>query len=254
MERSTAAICTVAVTAALLVAAPAAQAATPSAPPPVARETCEDPGQTIPDWNAPTEVAVGTTRVQTLELQISTLAACEVSRVTATVVAPRRTFRVTLVRTSTDGGVDHWRSGLRIDPATLRNSDAGVWPTTFAVTGAHRDAVTLANRVLRASRISFNAGPEPVQDQRITYAGQVERASWNSDRYVVDGDRRVEVSYQWDPHEGGDVVVRPLTRADGRYRVSQRYQGPGWYDAEVLATSTTAAAHSRGDEVSTTAR
>lgn len=192
--------------------------------------------------------------MQTLELQISTLAACEVSGVLATVWAPRATFRVTLRRTSTDGGVDHWQGGLRIDPGTLRNSDAGVWPTTFTAAGAHRDAVTLPNRVLRASRISFNAGPEPVEDQRITFAGEVERASWNADRYVVDGDRRMEVGYQWDPPEGGDVIARHITGSDGGYRVSQRYEGPGWYDADVLTTSTTAAASSRTDEVTTTAR
>jgi len=254
MNRLLAGISTAAASAALIAAAPLAATAdtTTAAPAPT---TCDDTTPSIPRENAATQVAVGTTKVKTLELAITTLAACEVTKVTAVVQAPRRTTTVTLRKVDTDSGVDYWRAGLRIDPATLRNSDAGVWPTRYTATGAAEDdAVVLDNQVLRASRISFNAGPEPVRHGRLTYAGRVERASWNTDRYVVDPDRRVEVGYQPDPHEGGDVVARLRTGTDGRYRASTAYPGPGSYDAEVLATPTTAGAHSRHDEVTTKLR
>jgi len=69
-----------------------------------------------------------------------------------------------------------------------------------------------------------------------------------------DPDRRVEVGYQPDPHEGGDVVAELRTGTDGRYRVSGPYPGPGSSDAEVLTTPTTARAHSRRDQVTTKLR
>jgi len=229
MNRLPLRISTAVLAAALITTAPvAAQAAVPAPPAATADPTCDDPTQIIPDFTSFTEVAVGTTKVQTLPLVLSTVTGCGVTRATATVQAPRRTVRVALEKIGTEGGLDFWEGGLAVDPTALRNSDAGVWPTTFAVTGDHQDSLTVPNRVLRASRISFNAGPEPVRNNRLTYTGKVRRASWSTHRYVADGDRRVEVGYQFDPHEEGDVVARPLTRASGRYRVSRQNRGSGW--------------------------
>jgi hypothetical protein len=122
-------------------------------------------------------------------------------------------------------------------------------PTTYRVTGAGIDELTVSNEVLRASRMTFNAGPEPVRNNRITYSGKVERASWNSRRYFGWRGRTVRVTAFYEDHGNSEQVAAPVTRRHGTYRLTQRFPGTAEYHADVARTSTTAAAHSRTDHV-----
>jgi hypothetical protein len=252
MRRLLAGATAAALTATLLLGAPGPAAAVPRA----AAAVCPDPTQPIvDDLGIPgDDVVVGTTKTKTLELEVYTYDGCQVTGATATVKAPRKTTKVTLTKVGTDRGFVQWRGSLTIKPSALVNSDAGVWPVTYRVTGEHADSLVTAPHVRRASRISFNAGPEPVEKGIITYAGLLERANWSAGTYRPWPGRKVAITY-WpvdpqDPHDP-DFVGEPLTSSTGKYRLTEKYRGPGDYSADVGWTTYTAGTHSRTDVVST---
>jgi hypothetical protein len=201
MNRLIAGISTAAVSAALLIAAPSTAGADERTAPARATASCPDPTQIIDDEaTIPQEVVVGTKHTKRMVLDVWANADCGVTGASAIVDAPRRDFGVRLTKVGTINGYDHWQGSLRIRPRTLRNSDAGIWPTTYRVTGAGIDELTVSNEVLRASRMTFNAGPEPVRNNRITYSGKLERASWNSRRYFGWRGRTVRVTAFYEDH------------------------------------------------------
>ena len=248
MNRLLAGISALAASAALIAAAPLPALAADPAP---VATACVDPAETIvEDAGYPQVVAVGVKKTQRMLLEVWTRAECAVTTASATVEAPRRTFRVPLTKVGTTiDGWDHWRSTLPIAPRSLRNSDAGVWPVTYDVCGVGADRFTVANKVLRASRLSFNAGPEPIENGRVTFAGKLERASWATFRYAGWRERTVPVTAFFEDHGTSKLVAAPRTRSDGTYRVSQRFPGYAEYHAEAGASSTTARARSRTDQV-----
>jgi hypothetical protein len=250
MNRLLAAISTAAVSAALLVAAPATAGADERTTPARAAADCPDPTQIIDDEaTIPQEVVVGTKYTKQMVLDVYANTDCGVTEATAIVDAPRKDFGVKLAKIGTINGYDHWQGSLPVEPRTLRNSDAGTWPTTYRVSGAGVDQLKVNNKVLRASRLTFNAGPEPVRNQRITYSGKLERASWSSRRYFGWRGRTVRVTAFYEDHGNSKQVAAPITRADGTYRHTQRFPGSAEYHADVARSSTTAAAHSRTDFV-----
>ena len=215
-----------------------------------ATASCPDPTQIIDaEATIPQEVVVGTKYTKRMVLDVWANTDCGVTEASAIVDAPRRDFGVKLTKVGTINGYDHWQGSLSIEPRSLRNSDAGTWPTTYRVNGAGIDELTVSNKVLRASRLTFNAGPEPVRNHRITYSGRLERASWNSLRYLGWSGRTLPVIAFYEDHGNSEQVAAPVTRRDGTYRLTQRFPGSAEYHADVARTSTTAAAHSRTDHV-----
>jgi hypothetical protein len=238
---------TAAVAAALvLTGSPSAQADTPSQP-------CPDAGAPIVQGRVfSSQVAVGTTKTQRLELEVWTHAGCDVTAAKAVVRSPRVTRAVQLEPVEVVEGEVRWRGSLAISPRSLRNSDAGGWPTTYQVTGDHADTETVTSLVRRATRVtSFNAGPEPVRNGRITYSGHVERANWDRRRYDDLAGHVVGVQRIWLDEEESELVAAPRTRKDGTFRVTKAYAGPGHYVAVPHENRTTASSQSRRDTVTT---
>jgi hypothetical protein len=165
--------------------------------------------------------------------------------------APRKTYRVTLTRTGDDepGALsEKWAGPFSVSPRPLRNSDAGVWPLTYRVTGDHPESTTIDGYVRRATRASFNAGPEPMRNDTITYSGRVERADWTAHRYRGIS-RSVEVqTIEPGDHEYVDVAIF-RTRGDGTYRHTQRFPGPNSYWLTYAGTAVTAPTSSKPDRV-----
>ena len=236
----------VALTAAsLLTATGPAHAETPTA-------TCADPRQPIVEsLTFDSHVSVGTKKTKRLRLDVYTHAGCDVSGAKATVQGPRSTRTVALQPVESDGEYVRWQGTLAISPRSLRNSDAGAWQTTYRVRGEHADSQTVASHVRRATRVSFNAGPEPVRNNRLTYSGHVERASWNTKRYHDSAGRLVTVTRIFLDEEDREGLAEPVTRSDGTFRVTRPYAGPGFYLAIVDGTRITAGAESRRDRVDT---
>ena len=250
MNRLLAGVSTAAVSVALLTAAPWAATAEELTASVRATASCPDPAQIIDEEATfPQEVIVGTKYTKRMVLDVYADSDCAVTEASAIVDAPRKDFGVKLTKVGTINGYDHWQGSLSIEPRSLRNSDAGTWPTTYRVNGEGIDQLTVNNKVLRASRLTFNAGPEPVRNRRITYSGKLERASWTSLRYFGWSGRTVRVTAFYEDHGNSKQVAAPVTQKDGTYRLTQRFPGSAEYHADVARTSTTAAAHSRTDYV-----
>jgi hypothetical protein len=222
-----------------------------AAPPPVASAADCDVEQAKNNTSLnPVGVVVGTTKVKTMTFAVQTLAGCT-DVVVASVQYPRGTKRLLLDKVgTTQGGFDLWEAKLSIKPTSLENSDAGAWPVRYTVVFGevvqtlHTDA-----QVQRAARISFNAGPEPVRGDKITYSGTLERANWNTGRYAGWTNHRVEVeSYEPQDHEFQPVTTL-VTGKGGAYRATQRYRGDGQYRSHSAPSLTTQSAYSRVDTV-----
>jgi hypothetical protein len=195
-------------------------------------------------------VVVGTTKTKTMELDVHTLAGCS-DVVVATVDDPRGVEQLLLTKVATmPGGYDHWRATLAIKPSTLENSDAGPWPIRYTVVlGAVAQRVDIEAQVQRAARISFNAGPEPVRGDRITYSGTLERANWDHRRYQAWRNHPVQVELSVPGEHDVEPLLTVRTDARGHYRASQRYRGDGNYQSHSSPSITTQMAYSRVDAV-----
>lgn len=224
----------------------------PAAAEPVPTPPCPGPGQTIMELQTDDPyVAVGTTKTQKLKLDLYTLTGCGATTAKATVRGPRSTHTVKLEVVSRGVEQVHWRGTLSIKPRSLSNADAGRWPTTFQVTGDNPDSYTVNSYVRRAVRISFNAGPEPVRGSRITYSGQLERASWDTHTYRDLARRQVSIIQVRLDEEDQDELAAVKTRADGTFRITRPYAGPGFYLARYEGTRYTSFGESRRDRVDT---
>ncbi len=220
----------------------------------------ESTAQVCPDPSAPiltgrvfsSDVAIGIKKTKQMNLEVWTHEGCDVGAAEAVVRAPRKTFRVQLQPIEVSEGTVHWFGTLAIAPRTLRNSDAGAWPTTYRVTGAETATATITHVVRRATRVTrFNAGPEPVRNDRLTYTGHVERASWTSHRYRNLAKHPVSVERIWLDEEESEQVAATVTRKDGTFLVTRAYAGPGFYVAIPQLSRTTNSSESRRDTVTT---
>lgn len=191
----------------------------------------------IEGWES-ADLSVGTTKTKTMTLAVITAEDCAASGATVTIKDPRGTRKITLVKESSAEGHVRWSNTYRVSPKTLTNSDAGTWPITFRVTGPTPDSLTTVARVRRAVRGTFNAGPEPVTGDRITYTGTIKRASWTSKKYLgISRDLQI-YRMTTDSHES-TVVSTPRSNKAGNYRVTQRPSGPGAYQMRYRGSKTT---------------
>jgi hypothetical protein len=223
-----------------------ADAADPAPVPP-----CPGPEQTIIEVGDEPSVAVGTTKTQKLRFTLYTRTGCDAATATAAIRTPQGTRTVRLEEVSRDAERVQWSGALSIAPRSLRNEDAGRWRTTFRVSGPNPDSYTVNSNVRRAVRISFNAGPEPVRNGRITYSGHLERASWDTRTYRNLAGRVVSIYQIRLDEEDMDEIAATRTGTDGRYRLTQPYSGPGFYVGVYDGTRYTSDKWSRRDRVDT---
>lgn len=218
---------------------------TPSAS---AAPTCADPDHPIRGYNH-LDAAVGT-RVTTFELGVYPDKGCGVTGGVAVVTSARHTYRVTLHQRT--GGADDpfetWVGDLRLQPKTLRNSEAGTWTVRYEVSGEHPDTTDdPVGQVVRQTRLSFDAGPEPVRKDRITFSGRLERANWNTRRFSGIS-KQVHVN-RIDEGGGFSEVAAPTTRDSGRFSVTQAFPGAGTYQVYYPGGTVSASVYSRTDRV-----
>lgn len=237
MRRPLTILATLALTGGLLSAAPSARAETPD---------CTNPIDGFSD----VELVLGITKTKTDEVGVYTLKGCAVDGATAVITSPRKTYRIQLTKAADDptSASDYWVGHLSLNPTKLRNSDAGVWPVSYEVTGDDAATGKLDGHVRRATRATFNAGPEPVRNDTITYSGKLERADWSAHRYR--GISRL-VDVQAVPpgdHEYVEIATFK-TRKDGTYRYSQKFPGPNAYWLAYAGTNATAGVSSKSDYV-----
>ncbi|BCM67660.1 hypothetical protein EASAB2608_02994 [Streptomyces sp. EAS-AB2608] len=137
---------------------------------------------------------------------------------------------------------------VTVDPADLRNADAGVWKTglhAVAYNGQDRNdprdpgRIGVAQRdsakdfaLQRFAKLTANASPEPVRKGRtITVTGLLSRASWDDGKYhgfsssvyvKLEYRKKSETSYtpvqSTNAGTGGRVETTTTATADGSYR------------------------------------
>lgn len=238
MKRLAGALAATALTGGLLGLAPQASAA----------PTCPDLSHMIVGFGAP-DVAVGTKKVKTMNLEVFTDSSCDISQATAVLTGPRTTYRVKLHPAAPKKDTVAWTGKVRLDPKKLRNADAGTWKLRYEV--SRDDAAQAVNddvSVRRATRVSFNAGPEPVKNGKLTFSGKLERASWNSHRYA--GVSKPLVVHAYDKAHQGEVDVLAFSSAKkGSYRQTVKFPGTNTYWVTFDGGTVSAPTESRKDRV-----
>ena len=118
------------------------------------------------------------------------------------------------------GNVASFQVAYQIDPSDLANTDAGLWQADIVAQGTTEDHASASFRLLRAARLTANAGPEPVRKGgTITVEGLLTRASWHTHSYR--GVRRATVALEARrPQDASYVPLRQVTSdAEGRLKV-----------------------------------
>jgi hypothetical protein len=221
------------------------------APQASAEPGCPDPTKPIDGFTS-VDVAVGTTKVKTVELGVDTLRACGIDDAVAVLAGPRTSYRIDLQAGSDTTGADvRWTGKVKLDPRHLRNSEAGTWKLTYEVSGDQGTSkVTGDARVRRATRASFNAGPEPVKHDRLTFTGKLERASWDSRRYTPVSKPVVVQTLDRHDDELTVDVAELTTKKNGTFRKTVTFPGAGPYWVAFAGGEVSAPVESKADRVS----
>ncbi|MFJ2259725.1 hypothetical protein ACIOKD_15535 [Streptomyces sp. NPDC087844] len=140
----------------------------------------------------------------------------------------------------------------------LLNSDAGTWKGGALlldyVTGSYADQGDLATtKVLRNSRLTVNASPEPVKKGKtITVTGLLTRANWDTGKYAGYTAQSVKLQFK---KKGASTYTDVKTvksgtgSSAGKLKTTVTASVDGTYRYAFAGTSTTPAVNSAGDAV-----
>jgi hypothetical protein len=186
-------------------------AATGTAPA-TAATGCEKPTKIVSTQISPRTVVLGVSNfkgiVITVQLQKN---GCKVDRVEVGLYGPNFIDSFDLEQVGTENGITTYDTGLRITPGDLPDSEAGTWQSFVSVWGQETPNAAGPNfKILRASRLTTNASPEPVhKGKTLTVSGHLDRASWNKLSYAGYGKRSVQL--QWRSAKGSYHTVKKVT-------------------------------------------
>lgn len=193
---------------------------------------------------------MGTTKIKqfTITLKVSDL--CEmVDEVIVDFTTPDSTFQFPAHLISRKGTVDTWQLGLEIPPKELLNAEAGKWTTRITLKAADgdRDYAGPSVKILRASKLSINATPEPVRKGKtITIKGSLTRANWEAGTYRAYTKQKVALQYR--TTKGSYATVKTLTtNSDGNVKTTVTATKDGCYRLVFAGTSTTRSKTTKGD-------
>lgn len=241
MRRLVSALVTTTLAAGLLTAAPAAWA-----------DGCPDPGEPISGVSpTPDDVVLGPLASTSTRVFVDGYQGCFSSfeNPYVRVLTPHRELIVELSEGPPpfDGGVEY-EGQLTIDTSELEDADAGTWLLSFEAEGRRYAERTF--KVQQDTRLSFDAGPEPVRHKKITFSGVLRRASWERGRYEGVKGERVRV-LRLGPVETPNPkrVALLTTKKKGKYRNKQPFPGTDRYQATYDGTAAAAAVASRVDTV-----
>jgi hypothetical protein len=150
-----------------------------------------------------------------------------------------------------------WKCSLLINgnPTLIKNSDAGTWHVYAQAYAGTSSYTTLtpdpALRVLRASKLTVNASPEPVKRGRtITVAGKLSRAWWDDElAYHGYAGQLVKLQFRKAGTSTYNTVKSVHTDASGTLRTAVAASTDGYWRYSFAGTSTTAPLTTAGDYV-----
>lgn len=154
-----------------------------------------------------------------------------------------------LERLDNDATTGYYGGGLSIDPQQdLGNAEAGSWKASVTTTWGDQTIVTRTSvKVLRASRLSTNATPEPVRKgATITVGGALTRANWETGKYQ--GYTQRDVTLQFRKQGGSYANLKTVrTGSAGALRTTVKAAADGCFRFVFAGSSTTAKVTSGGD-------
>lgn len=232
------------VSAAVLAAAPLALAAAPAQ-----AADCTAP-QVLGTEVVPHTVVVGTKKVKGFAAFTDVRKnGCSLSSVKVTFRSPKHSAKnLRMAVDSTQDGVTSYVYGLDLRASGLENAEAGTWTAT-SVTRWSGDPITskYAFKVLRASKLTANASPEPATaGKELVVTGHLTRASWESRKYRGYVKRHVQVQFR--PTGGAYAKVATITSGSkGRLKKTLTATTDGCYRFVYAGSSTTNKATAAGD-------
>lgn len=241
MRRLLPAVLATALTAGLLTLSPTASA-----------DDCPDPGAPITGVSpTPDDVVLGITGSTSTRVFVDGYVGCFSSfeNPYVRVLTPHREIVVDLSEGPPpfEGGVEY-EGQLTLDPSELEDADAGSWLLSFEAEGRRYAERTF--HVRRATELTFNAGPEPVRRDTVTFSGVLRRVSWERGRFEGVKGERVRV-LRLGPVDAPQPkrVALLTTKKKGKYTNKQPFPGTDRYQATYAGTESAAAAESRVDKV-----
>jgi len=157
---------------------------------------CSTPPAIVNSTIAPRTLVLGVSQFKGIVVTVKVRTnGCTVHRVEVGLYGPDFVDTYDLHKVDTTSGVTTYDTGLRITPGDLPNSETGTWSSFVTVWGQRTVEAPGPNfKLLRASRLTTNAGPEPVvRGHVITVKGRLTRADWDSLTYRGYGKRKVEL-------------------------------------------------------------
>ncbi|MBA8795717.1 hypothetical protein FHX74_003353 [Friedmanniella endophytica] len=195
----------------------------------------------------PRTLVVGTKETQTTTLIVATRTGCGVKKVKAEVSSPLFDDSFTLSKYDTQDGKDYWGVTYSLSPDSLYDVEAGSWGVRYEVTGDSPDHLHSAASLIvrRASRLTTDAGPEPVRRGRtLTVKGTLTRADWEDGKYR--GTSKAKVQLQFRAGNGSYRTLKTVTSSTtGQLRTTvkadrdgcYRYRFTGWKSTQQVTSA-----------------
>jgi hypothetical protein len=141
---------------------------------------------------------------------------------------------------------------LIADPALSHNADAGTWHAQVCVVDSGNFSVCdrgLAPTLYkRASRLTANAGPEPVtKGKKITITGKLTRANWEKHDYRGYTSQPVKLQFRKAGTSTYKTVRTVNTNSYGNLKTTVTASTDGYWRYSFAGTSTTAPVTTAGD-------
>ncbi|MFJ3704301.1 MULTISPECIES: DUF5707 domain-containing protein [Streptomyces] len=145
---------------------------------------------------------------------------------------------------------------LKIDPRIhpQDNTTAGTWTVRALALANDGDYITRDSaaraKVLRASRLTVDASPEPVKKNRtITVTGALTRANWVTYKYGGYTGQPVKLQFRKKGTSTYKTLRTVTTDGKGNLRTTTKATADGYFRYSFAGTATTPAAASAGDHV-----
>ncbi|USQ88981.1 hypothetical protein NFX46_37700 [Streptomyces phaeoluteigriseus] len=146
-----------------------------------------------------------------------------------------------------------FRPAESADHDDLVNSDAGTWNIGALAVGD--DGFTTKGgfgtvKLLRASKLTANATPEPVQKGKtVTVTGKLSRANWDSNTYAGYSTQPVKLQFRKKGSSTYTTVKTIKTSTTGALKTTVKATVDGYFRYSFAGTSTTPAANATGDYI-----
>ncbi|WP_217546574.1 hypothetical protein [Streptomyces sp. GbtcB6] len=138
--------------------------------------------------------------------------------------------------------------------ADLDNSEAGSWSVGGVAADADSNVKWVGGlgttKVLRASKLTANATPEPVKKGKtITVTGTLTRANWDTNKYGGYGSQSVKLQFRKKGSSTYTTLKTIKSSSTGALKTTTTASVDGYYRYSFAGTSTTPAVSATGDYV-----